>query len=176
MVVTSESLSLKYGLSFEDLYDRDGLVRLDRAFADYLKASDVELFNRLMAARAGAALAPKEASELIIALAPILEDFLGELFGITAEIHQLQQGHSALAAKYVVKRKFIHKKALTGMTAEKCAALNGEELAAELERLFGEPVTDDSFAQNVYVWMEAEQDHAPSIFTAARYAAWATLS
>ena len=176
MVITSELLSLKYGLSFEDLYDREGLVRLDQAFVEYLRASDIELFNRLMAARTGAALPPKEASELIIAIAPHLEDFIGDLFGITEEVREFQEKHSALAAKYIVKRKFIHKKALTGMTAEKCSALDGAGLAAELEALFGEPVTDDSFAQNVYFWMQAEADHAPSIFKSAQYAAWATLS
>ncbi|MGA2185870.1 MAG: FAD-dependent oxidoreductase [Bryobacteraceae bacterium] len=176
MVITSELLSLKYGLSFEDLYDREGLVRLDQAFVEYLKASDVELFNRLMAARAGAALAPKEASELIIAIAPHLEDFIGDLFGITAEVRDSQEKHSALAAKYVVKRKFIHKKALTGMTVEKACLLDGASLAAGLEALFGEPLTDDSFAQNVYFWMQAEADHAAGIAKAAQYAAWATLA
>jgi NADPH-dependent glutamate synthase beta subunit-like oxidoreductase/NAD(P)H-flavin reductase len=176
MVITSEQLHLKYGLSFEDLYDREGLIRLDQEFVDYLKASEVELFNRLMAARAGADLAPKEASELIIAIAPHFEDFIGDLFGIADEIREFQEKHSALAAKYIVKRKFIHKKALTGMTVEKCSQLDGAALAAELEALFGEPVTDDSFAQNVYVWMQAEAEHAPSIFKCAQYAAWATLT
>ena len=176
MVITSEVLHLKYGLSFEDLYDREGLVRLDQAFVDYLKTSDVELFNRLMAARAGAVLAPKEASELIIALAPHLDDFIGDLFGIAEEVRDLQEKHSALVARYVVKRKFIHKKALTGMTVEKCQLLDGEALARELEALFGEPVTDDSFAQRVYVWMHAEAEHGVGIAKCAQYAAWATLS
>jgi NADPH-dependent glutamate synthase beta subunit-like oxidoreductase/NAD(P)H-flavin reductase len=176
MVITSELLNLKYGLSFEDLYDREGLVRLDQAFIEYLKASDVELFNRLMAARAGAVIEPKVASELIIAIAPHLEDFIGDLFGTTAEVRDSQEKHSALAAKYVVKRKFIHKKALTGMTVERASLLDGASLAAELETLFGEPLTDHSFAQNVYSWMQAEADHAAGIAKAAQYAAWATLA
>jgi hypothetical protein len=33
------------------LYRREGLVRLDAIFVDRLKGADVELFNRLMAAR-----------------------------------------------------------------------------------------------------------------------------
>ena len=176
MVITSEVLNLKYGLSFEDLYDREGLVRLDRAFVGYLQGSETELFNRLMAARAGAALAPKEASELIIAIAPHLDDFLIDFFGIDKEARELRDKHSVLVARYVVKRKFIHKKALTGMTAEKCAPIDGESLAAELEALFGEPVTDESFAQNVYVWMQDEVRHAAGIAKCVQYAAWATLA
>jgi hypothetical protein len=111
VATASETLSLKHGFAFEDLYDRQGLVRLDQAFVEYLKASDVELFNRLMAARAGAALPTKEASELIIAVAPHLDDFIGDLFGIAEEVRDLQEKHSALVARYVVKRKFVHKKA-----------------------------------------------------------------
>ncbi len=176
MVITSELLTLKHGLSFEDLYDRDGLVRVDQEYVEYLKTADVELFNRLMAARAGAVLSLKEASELIIALAPHLDDFIGDLFGITTEVCDLRDKHASLAANYIVKRKFIHKKALTGMTPEKAGLLDIGPITTELETLFGEPITDDCFAQNVHSWMQAEADHPSGIAKAAQYAAWATLT
>ena len=38
-------LRLDFGLAFEDLYSRDGLVRLDGHFAEHLKAADAVLFN-----------------------------------------------------------------------------------------------------------------------------------
>ena len=44
-------LALQHGLSFADLYDRDGLVRLDQAFVAHLAEADVGLHDRLMAAR-----------------------------------------------------------------------------------------------------------------------------
>ena len=43
---------LGHGLSFTDLYDRDGLARLDAAFAGWLQTVDVDVHARLMAARA----------------------------------------------------------------------------------------------------------------------------
>ena len=46
------SPALGHGLGFTDLYDREGLVRLDAAFVDWLKESHVEAHARLMAARA----------------------------------------------------------------------------------------------------------------------------
>ena len=46
------SPSLSHGLGFTDLYDREGLVRLDAAFVGWLKESHVEAHARLMAARA----------------------------------------------------------------------------------------------------------------------------
>ena len=73
----STSLSLAFDLRFEDLYGRDGLVRLDGCFVDFLKRRNVELHNRLMAARAAPdRLAGKEESDLIVELAPELEDFI----------------------------------------------------------------------------------------------------
>ena len=44
-------LVLQHGLSFADLYDRDGLVRLDRAFVTHLADAETELHARLMTAR-----------------------------------------------------------------------------------------------------------------------------
>src|SRR5580692_4345562 len=102
----SESLSLKFGLSFDDLYRREGLVRIDAAFLYHLRAVDLGLFNRMMDARAKTG-ARKQLSELMVDLAPHVEDFVGELFGISADVRELQARHDALAPVYALKRKFI---------------------------------------------------------------------
>ena len=79
MSIDSDQLDLTFGFSFEDLYQRDGLVRLDGTFLEHLRASDPALFERLTAARSTPdALSRKQQSELIIELAPHLEDFIGE--------------------------------------------------------------------------------------------------
>ena len=44
-------LVLKHGLSFADLYDREGLVRLDRAFVAHVAEVDAGSHERLMTAR-----------------------------------------------------------------------------------------------------------------------------
>ena len=81
----TESLTLGFDLRFADLYGRDGLVRLDGCFVDFLKAQNPELHNRLMAARAAPEqVAGKPESDLIVELAPVLEEFIAELFGIAA--------------------------------------------------------------------------------------------
>src|SRR6185312_10057790 len=73
-VVEMTDLVLRHGLAFEDLYRRDGLVRLDAAFIDHLREADVELHNRLVTARATpAALDRKAESDLLVDLAPHLE-------------------------------------------------------------------------------------------------------
>src|SRR5436305_10614101 len=106
-------LALKHGLSFADLYERDGLVRLDRAFVAHLAASDVAVHDRLMAARAAPdGLDRKTESDLLVDLSPHLEDFIGDLFGIAAEVRTLQGQHDRLAPLYSVKRLFVQRRAV----------------------------------------------------------------
>ena len=77
-------LALGFGLGFADLYARDGLVRLDAAFLDHMVEADGDLAERLATARD----APDEgdAAALMVDLAPHLDDFIGALFAITAEL------------------------------------------------------------------------------------------
>src|SRR5690242_15247941 len=112
MDIVSGQLHLAHGFSFEDLYSTGGLHRLDAAFTDHLKASEPGLFERLTAARSNpGALTARQQSDLIVELAPHVEDFVGELFGIGREVRALQARHDALAPLYALKRRFIQKKA-----------------------------------------------------------------
>jgi hypothetical protein len=84
-------LHLAFGFTFADLYDRDGLLRLDAVFCHSLGSADAALRQHLIEARKlPEALSRKQQSELMIAIAPHLEDFIGELFGITGEVRTLQ--------------------------------------------------------------------------------------
>src|SRR5512143_1996279 len=169
-----DQLHPAFGFTFEDLYSHQGLVRLDAAFCHNLQGTDQALFQKLIEARKDpGALARKQQSELIIAIAPHVEDFVGELFGIAAEVRSLQAKHDALAPLYALKRKFVQKKAISGMTAEKAAAIHGGALAMELEALFGEPLTEQSFVEHVSRWLDAEAEHPEQLKAAQQYAAWA---
>ena len=162
------ALSPSFGFSFEELYNRGALVRLDAVFLTQLLEAAPELHAQLLAARENpSALAPKPGSELIIALAPYLEDFIGRLFGIEKALHDLQAKHNELAPLYSVKRKFIQKKALTGYTAEKASLIDGYAIAAELEAFTLEPLTERSFADHVARWMENESEHVEALRLAA---------
>ncbi len=149
----SDQLNLGFGFSFEDLYDRDALVRLDAEFRSYIG----------------------EKSLSMIEMAPYLEDFIGELFGIGPELRALQARHHALAPLYSVKRRFVQRRALTGQTAEKAIAIDGNALAAELEALFMAPLTELTYAEHVARWLDAEAEHTRPLGIAAQYAVWATL-
>jgi NADPH-dependent glutamate synthase beta subunit-like oxidoreductase/NAD(P)H-flavin reductase len=176
----SRTLTLSFGFAFEDLYLDEGLARLDNQFLAQLKASAPELEARLSAARRDpSALTAKQSSELIIEAAPHLEDFIGALFHIESDLRGLQERHHHLAPLYSVKRRFVQKKALTGQTPEKAAAIDGFAAQAELEALILEPLTETSFAAHVDRWIaspESEAAHAGALRIAAQYAAWAVLT
>lgn len=177
MSATSDQLPLAFGLHFEDLYARDGLQRVDAAFLQQLLASDPSLHAQLLDARANpGARSAKQESELVIALAPHAEDFLGELFGIGNEVKALQSKHSRWAPFFAFKRRFIQKRAISGVSKDQAEAIDGAELARELESVFGEPLTEKSFFEHVSQWFENEAEHSEKVQAAARYAAWTALS
>ena len=125
----TEGITLAFGLRFADLYDRDGLVRLDGCFVDFLKVQDPQLHGRLMAARA----APEQAagkpeSELIVELAPVLDAFIAELFGIAHEVRALRSRHDALAPLYSVKRLFVQRRAAKKYGPDQAAGFDGPAL------------------------------------------------
>ena len=104
-------MNLGFGLQFDDLYARDGLLRVDAGFLTFLEGIDPELKNRLQASREKPP-SGKPESELIIALAPHLEDFIAKLFGIEAEARALAAKHNELAPLWSVKRLFVQRHAL----------------------------------------------------------------
>src|SRR4030088_1151779 len=131
-------LALKHGLEFDDLYRRDGLARIDALFVEHLRAGDVDLHNRLLTGRRDpGSLEAKAESELIIDLAPHLEDFIGDLFATPPELCGPQARHHELAPIYAVKRLFVQRRAVKGVTADEAAALDGPALAAPLAATFG---------------------------------------
>src|SRR6266481_1926749 len=131
-------LVLTHGLSFADLYDREGLVRLDRAFVACLAEGDVGLHDRLMTARRDPdAVEGLDESNLLVDLAPHLEDFIGELFGIAPEVRALQARHHELAPLYSVKRLFVQRRAVKGVKEPDAIAIDGPGLARDLDQLMG---------------------------------------
>ena len=172
---------LRHDLSFTDLYDRDGLVRLDAAFVGWLKEIDVDAHARFMAARtAPDALAVKDESNLLIELARPLEDFLGALFGVAEEAAALRARHNALAPLYDCKRLFVQRYVARAIKPDAAMALDGAAVTAELAlpaRLEdGLEAWELAFALAVRAELGADfkvETPTPAIEALTRYAAWA---
>lgn len=171
------TLELGHGISFPDLYQRPGLARIDALFVEHLKGADTDLFNRLMAARATPeAVAAKDESDLIIAVGPHLEDFLGGLFGIDGELKALAAAHDRLAPLYSCKRLFVQRRAVKRYKLAEAAAFNIAAIEEGLATAIGAPVTEESFAAAVERWLTAEDSHKGGLELAEQFAAWAVLT
>jgi NADPH-dependent glutamate synthase beta subunit-like oxidoreductase/NAD(P)H-flavin reductase len=149
-----------FGLRFEDFYTRDGLLRVDEAFLGYLDAPAKDL---LLKARQDPPTGKAE-SDLLVALAPHVEDFLAKLFGIQAEAAALAARHNELAPMWAVKRTFVQRRALHKVKPED-ASPDGFVFTSELD-----------FAVQVTSWMKDESRHSAELEGAARYAAWAATT
>jgi NADPH-dependent glutamate synthase beta subunit-like oxidoreductase/NAD(P)H-flavin reductase len=171
---TSTEMHLAHGLAFRDLYRRDGLLRLDALFLEHLRAADPDLAARLLAGRATPdALAAREHSDLLVAVAPHVEDFIAELFDVRADVAALAARHHALAPLYSVKRLFVQRRAMNRIKPEDAAQIDGPALEAQLATLMGGTFSELAFANLVAQWQQDEANHARDLDLAARYAAWA---
>jgi NADPH-dependent glutamate synthase beta subunit-like oxidoreductase/NAD(P)H-flavin reductase len=169
--------ALDFGFSVGDLYGRDGLVRLDGVFCDWLGARDGDLAARLTAARANPdAVSKKDESELLIALGPECEAFIARLFGVEAEVASLQARHNALAPLFDVKRNFVQRQALKKIKPDAAAGaeLDGEALTRAMTALLGADFDELAFAVQVQAWERDREQHQAELELAMRYAAWAT--
>ena len=167
-------LRLAHGLAFEDLHHREGLLKLDRHFVAFLDAADPVLQARLAAARANPdALDAKAESQLLLDLAPHLERFLSQLFGIADAVLALARRHDDLAPLYAVKRQFVQRRAGTKIKPADAAALDGPALERELAALFGGTFDELGFATHVERWLKAEDQRAHELELALKYAGWA---
>jgi NADPH-dependent glutamate synthase beta subunit-like oxidoreductase/NAD(P)H-flavin reductase len=166
-----------FGLTFDDLYRRDGLTRLDARFLQHLSDGDRDLRQRLERARAAPdSLEPKEESELLLALSPRLERFIAQLFDIEGQVKALAARHEELTPLYAVKRQFVQRKAMHKFKPEEAVGFDGTALECELAQAFGESFSELAFARHVALWQKDESGNAAKLDLALRYAAWAALT
>ncbi len=160
-----------------DLYEHDGLRRVDALFLERLQATAPRLKADLLAAReAPASLVAKAESTLILEVTPHVDAFVGWLFGIEAEVRALTVRHHELTPLYGVKRNFVQRKAMHKIKLAEAEEIDGATLAHKLEVLFEEPFTELAFARHVTRWQKDEAAHGEALDTALKYAGWAALS
>ncbi|MFO1324108.1 MAG: FAD-dependent oxidoreductase [Burkholderiales bacterium] len=168
------TLTLAHGLAFADLYSEDGARRIDALFVAQLRGADAALAERMAAARADPSTVPGKAeADLLLALAPHVEDFVADLFGIASDVRALEARHHELAPLFAVKRQFVQRRAMNAHKADVAATFDGPALRGTLEAALGGPFSELAFANAVTGWLADEAAHASTLDVATRYAAWA---
>jgi len=167
-------MKLDFGMAFEQLYTRDGLVALDQLFLQHLEGACTELHMQLQKARQEPdALTALQESELLIALGPYVEQFLARLFGVESQVAALNGSHHALAPLYVIKRQFVQRGAAKKISPAEAEGIDGPGLRAQLTTWFGGTFDELVFAQQVQQWLQAADQNTEKLEVARRYAAWA---
>lgn len=175
--VTGSELRLGFGLGFADLYARDGLARLDAAFLEFLRARAPEPAAALEAARAAPeALAAKAEAEVLLAIAPEFDAFIGALFGVSAELADLRARQAALTPLATAKRLFVQRRALKAHTPEEAATFDGAALTHMVAKKLGGRFGERAFAEAALAALEAPEANADALDLFARFAAWASFT
>jgi NADPH-dependent glutamate synthase beta subunit-like oxidoreductase/NAD(P)H-flavin reductase len=167
-------LRLAFDLAFEDLHGRDGLVKVDGAFVDWVRRADAALADKLVELRASQeGLAYKAEADFLISLAPHLDAFVAHLFAIETEWDALNRAHHRLAPLYRVKRKFVQRRAMLKIKADAAEALDGPALEREVAALLGGAFDELAFAEAILAWQADEKAHGSELDLAERFSAWA---
>ncbi|MEQ1838208.1 MAG: pyridine nucleotide-disulfide oxidoreductase, partial [Candidatus Nitrotoga sp.] len=177
VVASNPTLKLGLGLQFENLYEHDGLRHLDKLFCEDLTQAEPDLAQRLFSARtAPDNLTHLQESQLIIDIAPYLEEFIARLFGITNEVQALAARHNELAPLLHCKRHFVQRRALQKYKAVEAGSFDGEALQKTLLKFLNTGAVTFSemdFVRQVNSWLEDELANTDKLDVAERYAAWA---
>jgi len=100
------------GLNYENLFDVDGLQKVDAAFFAHLKQKDTALSDGLLAYRNRTReFSGQETSELLINCGRELESFMGTLFGISQELDSLRDETVANDPVFQFKKNYVLRKA-----------------------------------------------------------------
>ncbi|PTR16644.1 pyridine nucleotide-disulfide oxidoreductase [Nitrosospira sp. Nsp2] len=166
--------ALGFGMDFTDLYRREGLLRLDQAFLEFLREGEEGLRLRLDHARAQPdSLDRKEEAALLIEIGPWMDDFIARLFGIEREVSALAARHHELSPLYSCKRQFVQRRATNKVSEAEIAQVDGIALEGKLAAELAEPFSELAFARKVTEWLLDEGTNEERIRDALLYAAWA---
>ncbi|HEX2572271.1 MAG TPA: pyridine nucleotide-disulfide oxidoreductase [Polyangia bacterium] len=128
---TLDTLGIE-GFSFADLFQPERLADLYRRWEEGLRAADPGLHERYVACRAHSdgAPPPRELSELLLAVAPHVSEFLARLFGVNAERREQMAATEAELVVFRFKDEFVKRRALKRSVS---AGEGGQALAAAIQ-------------------------------------------
>ncbi|AHX09632.1 FAD-dependent oxidoreductase [Ehrlichia chaffeensis] len=159
---------LDFELTVQNLYTREGLVKLDNLFLSYLQSNNQDLYEILIKERQNNTKADN--TPYIIELSYILEHFITQLFKIEDEIIIQRNKHKEFSEIYKCKRLFIQRYALKKYPD--INSLNISETIQQISQLFQLPIQEKKFAQQVLLWFEDQEKYSENLDITAKYAAY----
>jgi NADPH-dependent glutamate synthase beta subunit-like oxidoreductase/NAD(P)H-flavin reductase len=99
------------GFTFEQLFQPATLAQLDQQFLQVLQQFNPKLADNLRLYRQGQPFTPEQISELLLDCAPILEQFIAQLFEIQKDINDLKRDFLANSPIQTFKKWFVLRRA-----------------------------------------------------------------
>ena len=131
------------GFTYDDLFQQEGLEKLDREFLERLAQCDPSHHGQLLVYRAGGELSALQVSELLLAAGPVLEEFLSELFGIHDALERSRLHTLAHDPVFAFKKLFVQRRARRRLLAKE-EIEPFAELDAALDRALRQAGQNDS--------------------------------
>ena len=164
-------LTLNFNCNFEALNSLSGLTKLDESFLQYLKEQDISLANSLKSYRKQLVPQDKEYSTFLVKLAPLLDDFISELFNITQENLVIKKIHKQFDVIYECRRKFIQRYVLKKYPKDMILDFDFMQISLELADIVG-TITEHSISNAVLNWQESPEEHSKQLDLVAKYCAF----
>ncbi|MDF3034233.1 MAG: pyridine nucleotide-disulfide oxidoreductase, partial [Alphaproteobacteria bacterium] len=168
MTTPVTTLNLPFGLTFADLYHREGLLKLDQVFLEFLQIRNKDLSDQYTRARQGES---SGESALLLSLSPLVNQFIGALFEEEAA-SSLRQEHQKFAIILEVNRQFVQRVAIKQYPASIAASFEGASLRQVLEA-YTNPDDEQALAEQILTWLAASENYQSELDLASRYTAWA---
>ncbi len=158
------------GINFENLNSLSSLSKLDESFLHFVKEQNIELHDKILHYRSNSTFS-KYCSETIVNLAPILDDFIAELFDITKKNLALRLKHKNFSPIYECRRNFIQRYAIKKYTKNKIKDLDFKYISLGMEKLLGK-ITQESISKAVLEYQEQPDNYPEQLDLIAKYCAF----
>lgn len=173
-------MKLGFDINFDDLSSLNGLRKLDKYFLEWVKNSDQELYQLIQSQRQSWIHENTryniKQSNLLLDLAPLLDQFIAKLFDIENETLLLQSAQEKLGATYECKRKFTQRIDYNYFSKEYIDSLNISKVKHDLVSCLKDNTDSnqltDILAHNILKWIENKEHYSKELYLASCYFAY----
>ncbi|MFM7621062.1 MAG: FAD-dependent oxidoreductase [Alphaproteobacteria bacterium] len=170
-MLSDNFLNPSFNIEFSDLYNIDGLKKIDQKFSEFLKQKNLNCYQQFLVNK-------NNNSQLLIEVAKSLEEFLVNLFLIEEQNSFLKLQHKNFDIVYEVKKEYISRSFLKKFSASDFnKALAGKKILKQLNLDFTDlDQLEIDLAQLIYLEINRENQDQKIINLIENYCLWALFS
>jgi NADPH-dependent glutamate synthase beta subunit-like oxidoreductase/NAD(P)H-flavin reductase len=164
-VPTQNPINPSFKLEFGDLYQLEGLQKIDQYFLQFLQDHQADLYQKYVEARNNPTVVD---TNFLIEVGRVLEEFLALFFNIKQDNSELQRQHSDLANLYVAKRLFVQRRVAKNF---KESPTDSPEISSPNQTSIIDFELD--LANQIALYLQDEIAHQSALEKIEKYCVWA---